>query len=158
MDSSQSLFPLGLILRSLLRLGLRWSGERRRLACCPRRPAESGSDGSGETPKPTRGTRVLPGPLTLISAMPRGLPRGCLLFHGLSGLKQSVQGLASRRVRSWLARWSQSTFVAGFGGFILGSLTQSVTAVAFIVASLAGGGLLTLRRALPGGACANVGP
>ena len=68
------LFPLGLILRSLLRLGLRWSGERKRLACCPRRPAESGSDGSGETPKPTRGTRVLPGPLTLISAMPRGLP------------------------------------------------------------------------------------
>src|ERR1035437_9408317 len=73
-----SLFPLGLILRTLLRLGLHWSGERRRLACCPRRPAESGSDGSGETPKPTRGTRVLPGPRTSISAMPRGLSRGCL--------------------------------------------------------------------------------
>lgn len=80
-----------------------------------------------------------------------------LFFHGLSGLKQSVQGLASRQVRSWLAHWSQSTFLAGFGGFILGGLTQSVTAVAFIVASLAGGGLLTLRRALPVVACANFG-
>jgi hypothetical protein len=63
---------------SLLRLGLRWSGERRRPACCPRRPDEGGSDGSGETPKPPRGTRVLPGPRTSISVMPRSLLRGSL--------------------------------------------------------------------------------
>src|ERR1035437_4153008 len=33
--------------RSLRRLGLRGAGERRRLACCARCPAERGSDGSG---------------------------------------------------------------------------------------------------------------
>lgn len=80
-----------------------------------------------------------------------------LFFHGLSGLKHSVQGLASRRVRSWLARWSRSPLLAGLWGFCLGGLTQSVTAVAFIVASLVGGGLLTVRRALPVVACANFG-
>ena len=72
-------FALGLIPRSSLQLDLHRSGERTRLACCSRRPAGSGSDGSGETPKPTRGTRVLPGPQVSVSAMPRGMPRGCLL-------------------------------------------------------------------------------
>lgn len=80
-----------------------------------------------------------------------------LFFHGLSGLRQSMQGLASRRVRRWLARWAQSPLRAGAGGFGLGALTQSVTAVAFIVASLVGGGLLTVRRALPIVAGANLG-
>lgn len=80
-----------------------------------------------------------------------------LFFYGLSGLKHSVQGLASRRVRGWLARWSRSPLLAGLWGFCLGGLTQSVTAVAFIVASLVGGGLLTVRRALPVVACANFG-
>lgn len=80
-----------------------------------------------------------------------------LFFHGLSGLRQSMQGLASRRVRRWLARWAQSPLRAGAGGFGLGALTQSVTAVAFIVASLVRGGLLTVGRALPIVAGANLG-
>lgn len=80
-----------------------------------------------------------------------------LFFFGLSGLKQSMQSLASRRVRAWLARWSRHPVPAGFGGFCLGGLTQSVTAVAFIVASLIAGGLLTVRRALPIVAGANFG-
>ncbi len=80
-----------------------------------------------------------------------------LFFHGLTGLRQSMQGLASRRVRTWLARWSGSPALAGLWGFCLGGLTQSVTAVAFIVASLVGGGLLTVPRALPVVACANLG-
>jgi hypothetical protein len=74
------LFALGLIPRSLLRLGLRWSGERMRPACCSRRLAESGSDGSGGTPKPTCETHVLPGTRTAFSAMPRDLLRGSLPF------------------------------------------------------------------------------
>ncbi len=80
-----------------------------------------------------------------------------LFFHGLAGLRQSMQGLASRRVRRWLADWSRSPLLAGLGGFGLGGLTQSVTAVAFIVASLVGGGLLTVGRALPIVAGANLG-
>jgi integrase len=43
----------------LLRLGLCWSGERTRLACCALRPAESGSDGSGETPKGVRQKKAI---------------------------------------------------------------------------------------------------
>src|SRR5512140_3343967 len=80
-----------------------------------------------------------------------------LFFHGLSGLKRSMQGIGSRRVRRWLAHWSEYRLLSGFGGFILGSLTPSVTGVAFIVASLVAGGLVTARRALPVVACANLG-
>jgi phosphate:Na+ symporter len=80
-----------------------------------------------------------------------------LFFHGLSGLKQNMHGLTSRRVRTRLAAWSQHPALAGAWGVVLGALTQSVTAVAFIVASLVAGGLLTVRRALPIVACANVG-
>lgn len=42
-------------------------------------------------------------------------------------------------------------------GIVLGAVTQSVTAAAFIVSSMVGGGLLTVRRALPVVACANLG-
>lgn len=80
-----------------------------------------------------------------------------LFFHGLTGLRQSMEGLASRRMRAWLSRFSRYPFLAGTMGMILGGLTQSVTAVAFIVASMVGGGLLTVRRALPVVACANLG-
>jgi phosphate:Na+ symporter len=80
-----------------------------------------------------------------------------LFFHGLGGLKNSVQGLASRRVRTLLTRWSRQPVLAGLGGFGFGAMTQSVTAVAFILASLVEGGLITVRRALPVVACANLG-
>ena len=58
------------------------SGERRRLACCSRRPAESGSAGSGGTPKPTRETRVLPGPPTSVFCNASGLAPG-LFYLGI---------------------------------------------------------------------------
>ncbi|MFA5262390.1 MAG: Na/Pi symporter [Opitutaceae bacterium] len=80
-----------------------------------------------------------------------------LFFHGLGGLKNSVQGMASRRVRVLLARWSRNPVLAGLWGFAFGALTQSVTAVAFILASLVEGGMITVSRALPVVACANLG-
>ncbi len=80
-----------------------------------------------------------------------------LFFHGLSGLRQSCQGVASRRARRWLAKWARSPWLAGCGGVALGGLTQSVTAVAFMVASLVGGGLLSLGQALPIVVGANLG-
>lgn len=80
-----------------------------------------------------------------------------LFFHGLSGLRQAMQALASRRARQVLARWSESPALCGLWGFCLGALTQSVTAVAFIVSSLVGGRLISVRRALPVVACANFG-
>ena len=80
-----------------------------------------------------------------------------LFFHGLGGLRNSAQGLASRRVRALLARWSQRPVVAGLGGLGFGAMTQSVTAVAFILSSLVEAGLITVRHALPVVACANLG-
>jgi phosphate:Na+ symporter len=80
-----------------------------------------------------------------------------LFFHGLGGLKNSIQGMASRRMRRMLARWSRNPVLAGLWGFAFGALTQSVTAVAFILASLVEGGLLPVGRALPVVACANLG-
>jgi phosphate:Na+ symporter len=80
-----------------------------------------------------------------------------LFFHGLGGLKNSIQGLASRRVRALLARWSRQPLAAALWGCGFGAMTQSVTAVAFILASLVGGGLITVPRALPVVAGANLG-
>ena len=80
-----------------------------------------------------------------------------LFFQGLEGIKHSLQSLASRRVRRQLARWSKHSLLAAAWGFCLGALTQSVTAVAFILAGLVSGGLLPVARALPIVACANLG-
>lgn len=80
-----------------------------------------------------------------------------LFFHGLAGLKSSIQGFASRRVRVLLGKWSKQPLLAGLWGFCFGALTQSVTAVAFILASLVEGGVISASRALPIVAAANLG-
>ena len=68
-----------------------------------------------------------------------------LFFHGLGGLRNSAQGLASRRVRALLARWSLGPVLAGLGDLGFGAMTQCITAVAFVA------GLL-LRLHIPGSA------
>jgi len=80
-----------------------------------------------------------------------------LFFHGVGGLKTHLQGLTSRRLRRQLARWSQHSALAGACGFFFGAITQSSTAVAFILAGLVSNGLITLARALPIVAWANLG-
>lgn len=80
-----------------------------------------------------------------------------LFFHGVGGIKTNLQGLTSRRLRRQLAHWARHPVLAGAWGFLFGAITQSSTAVAFILAGLVSGGLLTVERALPIVAWANLG-
>ena len=80
-----------------------------------------------------------------------------LFFHGVSGIRTHLQGLTSRRLRRQLAAWSRRPLLAGTGGFLFGAITQSSTAVAFILTSLVSGGLMSVAHALPIVAWANLG-
>ncbi len=80
-----------------------------------------------------------------------------LFFHGVSGIRTHLQGLTSRRLRRQLAAWSRRPLLAGTGGFLFGAVTQSSTAVAFILTSLVSGGLMSVAHALPIVAWANLG-
>ncbi len=80
-----------------------------------------------------------------------------LFFHGVAGIRGHLQGLTSRRLRRQLARWSRRPLLAGAGGFLFGAVTQSSTAVAFILTSLVSGGLMSVAQALPVVAWANLG-
>lgn len=80
-----------------------------------------------------------------------------LFFHGVDGVRTNLQGLTSRRLRQQLARWAQHPVLAGAWGFLFGAITQSSTAVAFIVTSLVSSGLMPVARALPIVAWANLG-
>ena len=80
-----------------------------------------------------------------------------LFFHGVSGIRTHLQGLTSRRLRRQLAAWSRRPLLAGAGGFLFGAITQSSTAVAFILTSLVSGGLMSVAHALPIVAWANLG-
>lgn len=80
-----------------------------------------------------------------------------LFFHGVTGIRTNLQGLTSRRLRRRLAEWSRHPVLAGAWGFGFGAVTQSSTAVAFIVTSLVSSGLMTVARALPIVAWANLG-
>lgn len=80
-----------------------------------------------------------------------------LFFHGVAGIRTHLQGLTSRRLRRQLATWSRRPLLAGAGGFLFGAVTQSSTAVAFILTSLVSGGLMSVAHALPIVAWANLG-
>lgn len=80
-----------------------------------------------------------------------------LFFHGVGSVRTHLQALASRRLRQQLARWSKHPVLAGIWGFLFGAITQSSTAVAFILTSLVSSGLMTVPRALPILAWANLG-
>ena len=80
-----------------------------------------------------------------------------LFLHGVAGVRTQLQGLTSRRLSRQLARWSDRRFMAATGGLLFGAITQSSTAVAFILNSLISSGLMPLSKALPVLAWANVG-
>ncbi|HEY1110925.1 MAG TPA: Na/Pi symporter, partial [Opitutaceae bacterium] len=80
-----------------------------------------------------------------------------LFFYGVGGIKTHLQGLSSRRFRRQIARWAGHPLFAGAWGFVSGAITQSATAVAFILTSFISTGLINLPRALPIVAWANLG-
>lgn len=80
-----------------------------------------------------------------------------LFFTGVSGVKAKLQQLSSRKFRQLLARVTDRPLLAGAVGLVFGAVTQSASAVAFILAGMVATGLITLRRALPVVAASNVG-
>lgn len=80
-----------------------------------------------------------------------------LFFTGLKLVTENLKQMTSRRFRAVVARWTERRPLAALWGFVLGSVTQSGSGVAFIVISLLSSGLITVSRALPILCWANVG-
>ncbi len=80
-----------------------------------------------------------------------------LFFTGVDAVRTNLQQLSSRRFRQLLTRLTNRPLLAALAGAGFGALTQSATAVAFILSGMVSTGLITLRRALPVVAAANVG-
>ncbi len=100
------------------------------------------------------GTDPLGDSLALLPAFLAGL---VFFFLGLDRVKGSLRGVASRGARRRAAAIVSSPVRAAGLGMAVGALTQSATAVSFIVAGLVSAGLVTIRRALTIVAWANPG-
>jgi len=80
-----------------------------------------------------------------------------LFFTGVDGVRTKLQQLSSRRFRHLLTRLTDHPLLAALSGAAFGALTQSATAVAFILSGMVATGMIGLRRALPVVAAGNVG-
>jgi phosphate:Na+ symporter len=80
-----------------------------------------------------------------------------LFFFGVSGIRTNLQQLTGRKFRRLLARWTKHSALAAAWGFLFGAITQSATAVSFILAGLIDSGSLSVSRALMIVGWANVG-
>lgn len=80
-----------------------------------------------------------------------------LFFIGVKGLGANMSQLAGRSLRRWVARSTDSYFVSALVGTVSGALTQSTNAITVILMSLASADLITVARAKPILAWANVG-
>lgn len=78
-------------------------------------------------------------------------------FLGLDGIKASLKGLASRSMRRRANAAVSSPLRAAILGVTFGALSQSATAVSFLLAGLVSARLLPLQRALSMVAWANPG-
>ncbi|MEN9726300.1 MAG: hypothetical protein RL434_666 [Pseudomonadota bacterium] len=80
-----------------------------------------------------------------------------LFLSGLHLLSQGMQAVAGRRARALLGRVTGGASSAALTGVVLGSLTQSTSAAAFICIGLLDAGALTLAGAMTLSAWASVG-
>jgi len=80
-----------------------------------------------------------------------------LFFFGVAGIRSNLQQLTGRKFRRLLTRGTGHGVLAAAWGVVLGAITQSATAVSFILAGLIAGGTLTVPRALMIVGWANVG-
>ena len=81
-----------------------------------------------------------------------------LFFLGMWFLTENLKTLASRRLRKTASRWTANRFSALLWGALAGGITQSMSALTFIVVSILRSGLITTRGALALilGACVGV--
>src|ERR1700759_3439238 len=80
-----------------------------------------------------------------------------LFFIGVKGLGANMSQLAGRSLRHWVARSTNNYFLSAVIGTISGALTQSTNAITVILMSLASADLISVPRAKPILAWANVG-
>lgn len=80
-----------------------------------------------------------------------------LFFTGVAGVKSRLQQVNGRGVRRMLARVTGRPLLAGLAGMLTGAVTQSASAVAFILSGMVATGMVPMRRALPVVAASNVG-
>lgn len=80
-----------------------------------------------------------------------------LFFIGIRAVGHNMQAMAGPRMRRAVARLTGNPVSGALAGVALGALTQSSNAVTFIAANMQAGGLITVRRALPVLAWANLG-
>ena len=80
-----------------------------------------------------------------------------LFFIGVKGLGANMSQLAGRSLRHWVARSTNNYFLSAVIGTISGALTQSTNAITVILMSLASADLISVARAKPILAWANVG-
>lgn len=80
-----------------------------------------------------------------------------LFFTGVKLIGRNLQHMVGRRFRALAARATGNPLTAALAGTALGVLTQSTNAATFIVINLITAGALTVRRAMPLVAWANLG-
>ncbi|HEY3917423.1 MAG TPA: Na/Pi symporter [Stellaceae bacterium] len=80
-----------------------------------------------------------------------------LFFIGVKSLAANMSQLAARSLRRWVARSTDSYVLSALIGTASGALTQSTNAITVILMSLASADLITVARAKPILAWANVG-
>jgi phosphate:Na+ symporter len=78
-------------------------------------------------------------------------------FTGMAGISDNLRQITGRRFRVLLSRATNHPVRAGLLGIAAGTVTQSTSVVAFVLAGMIASGLLPLRRALVVLACANIG-
>ncbi|HSI87286.1 MAG TPA: Na/Pi symporter [Candidatus Methylacidiphilales bacterium] len=80
-----------------------------------------------------------------------------LFFSGLAGIKSNLQQMTTRRFRLTLAKWTEQPLLAATWGIGAGAITQSSSAVSFLLTGMISAGLIPVRKALPIVAWAHVG-
>ena len=95
--------------------------------------------------------------MSAAESLPLFLTGLVFFFLGLDGVKASLKGLASRSMRRRARAAVSSPLRAAALGVTFGALSQSATAVSFLLAGLVSAGLLPLTRALSVVAWANPG-
>ena len=95
--------------------------------------------------------------MSAAESLPLFLTGLVFFFLGLDGVKASLKGLASRSMRRRARAAVSSPFRAAVLGVTFGALSQSATAVSFLLAGLVSARLLPLTRALSVVAWANPG-
>ncbi|GAB4240131.1 MAG: Na/Pi cotransporter family protein [Candidatus Methylacidiphilales bacterium] len=78
-------------------------------------------------------------------------------FLGVAAIRTHLQQLTTRRLRKMLATLSDRPWWQAVVGFLSGAVTQSSTAVSFLLAGMISSGAITLRQALPIVGWSNVG-